>query len=60
MTDLRCLVGWHSFETQSLDYKIRKRTYGLWTLRRKCRRCPAKLVIEGPAAEIKAHIRGPG
>lgn len=60
MTDLRCLFGFHAWKRSVPTFRVYGRGYGMCVLRRECSRCPAKLVIEGPAAEIKANIRSRG
>lgn len=57
LTDIRCLLGIHAWEQRLLSYRTVRFHEGFWTMRQECKRCEAQLLIEGPAAEIKGHIR---
>lgn len=57
MTDIRCLLGCHAWGKSAPSFRMIGLHHGVWMLRRKCDRCGAKMLIEGPAAEIKAGIR---
>jgi hypothetical protein len=52
----RCMLNWHDWQRRLLRYRTIRRHQGVWLLEQECTRCGSRRLIEGRAAEIKAHI----